>query len=291
MKAAARSSIGTVAATSLALGAAAAALAVVGKQRARRETSRLRARLCRARRPLDGTEFHPQHLQGLPAPVQRYLSLVLKEGQRPIVGVHLAQRGQMRLRPGSERWLPFDASQVCTSSPPGFDWAARVQIVPGVPALVHDTYVEGRGRLHAAVWGLLTVARAEGTTEMAQGELLRYLAEAVWFPTALLPSPRVRWEAIDGSRARVVLRDGPTEAALKVRFGADGLVESVCAPLRPRDTSGGLPPAPWLGRFRDYAWREGVQIPLAGEVEWHLPEGSFVYWRGRVLDIRYEVAG
>jgi hypothetical protein len=37
---------------------------------------------------------------------------------------------------------------------PGFDWDARVAIMPGVPVRVHDAYIAGRGTLHAAVFGL-----------------------------------------------------------------------------------------------------------------------------------------
>ena len=281
--------IKVVAATALTLGACTAGLVMVGKQRARRRTSRLRARLNRARVALAAVPYAPEHLHDAPAPVQRYFSSVLKEGQRPITSVQLAQSGQLRLEPGSDRWRPFQASQVCTTSPPGFDWAACVQMAPGLAAYVNDTYVAGRGSLRASVLGLITVAHAEGTPEMAQGELLRYLAEAAWFPTALLPSPHLHWEPIDDSRARVSLRDGRNEASLEVRFGPDGLIESVFAPLRPRDPGGALPPAPWLGRFRSYAWRNGVQIPLEGEVEWRLAEGPFVYWRGRIVDIRCEL--
>jgi hypothetical protein len=261
-----------------------------GRHRARVQTSRRRTRLNRARVALPDLTYDRQRLQDAPAPVQRYFSSVLKEGQRPIAGVQLTQEGQLRLKPGSDGWRPFQASQVCTTCPPGFDWAARVQMAPGMPAFVNDTYVTGRGSLRATVFGWITVARAEGTPEMAQGELLRYLAEAVWFPTALLPSPHVRWEPIDDSEARVILRDGMNEASLDVRFGQDGLIESVFAPLRARDTAGGLSPAPWRGRFRSYAWREGVHIPLEGEVEWQLAEGPFVYWRGRIVDIHYEIA-
>jgi hypothetical protein len=33
-----------------------------------------------------------------------------------------------------------------------------------------------------------------------------------------------------------------------------------------------------------------MRIPLGGEVEWLLPEGPQVYWRGRITEIVYEYA-
>jgi hypothetical protein len=37
---------------------------------------------------------------------------------------------------------------------------------------------------------------------MDEGELSRYLAEAPWYPTALLPAAGIEWEPVDDSAAR-----------------------------------------------------------------------------------------
>ena len=68
---------------------------------------------------------------------------------------------------------------------------------------------QGKG-LHVEVFGLVTVADVRGTPAAAQRELLRYFAEAAWYPTALLPSQGVCWEAIDDFTARATLTDGAT---------------------------------------------------------------------------------
>ena len=94
------------------------------------------------------------------------------------------------------KWSPFTATQLVTTQRLGFDWDARIQMVPGVNAFVHDTYLLGEGSLHASLLGLFTVAKMHGSPENNQGELLRFFAEATWYPTALLPSQGVRWEAI-----------------------------------------------------------------------------------------------
>ena len=81
-------------------------------------------------------------------------------------------------------------------------------MLPGLPVRVHDAYIAGEGILHASLFGLVSVANLRGTPEAAQGELLRLLAEAAWYPTALLPSQGVRWEAVDDSSAKATLKDG-----------------------------------------------------------------------------------
>jgi len=43
--------------------------------------------------------------------------------------------------------------------------------------------------------------------ELDQGALVRWLSEAPWFPTALLPSEKLKWEPIDNDSAKVILTD------------------------------------------------------------------------------------
>jgi hypothetical protein len=47
---------------------------------------------------------------------------------------------------------------------------------------------------------------------------------------------------------------------------------------------------PGQGRWFDYAVHDGLRIPLRGEVEWLLPEGPQPYWRGRLVEVAYELA-
>jgi hypothetical protein len=160
-------------------------------------------------------------------------------------------------------------------------------MAPGADVWVRDTYALGAGSLRAAVLGLVTVADMRDTAASARGELMRYLAEAAWYPTALLPSQGVRWEGIDDASARATLCDGTTTVTLEFRFGTDGLIAAVWAASRPRSATES---APWLCRINDYELRAGMRVPLQGEVEWELPSGPAPYFQGLVTDIDYEFA-
>jgi hypothetical protein len=163
-------------------------------------------------------------------------------------------------------------------------------MLPGLPVRVHDAYVAGDGILHATLLGLITLADLRGTREMAQGELMRYLAEAPWYPTALLPSQGVRWEAVDGDSARATLMDGDVGVTLLFRFDEEGLITSVRAEARGRTVRGAVVPTPWEGRWWNYEVRDGMRAPMEGEVVWLLQEGPKAYWRGRVTRMEYEPA-
>ena len=272
----------------LALAACVAAAVAYGAFRWQAGTKELRARLDAARLPITPHTFEARELDGLPPPVQRYFRAVLRDGQPLIAAARLSHEGRFNMGETTDQWRPFTSTQLVITQRPGFDWDGRIAMVPGVNVLVHDAYVAGEGLLHAAVLGLVTVADIRGTPEAAQGELLRFLAEAAWYSTRLLPSQGVRWDAIDDSSARATLTDGQTRVSLEFRFDEDGLINAVRAAARFRTVKGALVATPWQGRFWAYELRDGMRIPLEGEVAWELPEGPRPYWRGRITSIAYE---
>ncbi len=276
-----------VAAAAVVLGALAVA---VGALVWRGRTKALRAGLEAARLPPAGARHDARELEGLPAPVQRFFRTALRHGQPMVAAADLEHSGLFNASTGAERWRPFTSTQRVVTRPPGFDWDGRIAMAPGLTVRVHDAYVAGEGVLHASLLGLITVADERGRGELARGELMRYLAEAAWYPTALLPSQGVRWEAAGEHAAWATLTDGGVSARLRFHFGPDGLIDTVWAEARGRSVDGAIVPTPWQGRFWNPESRGGMQVPLDGEVGWVLPAGVQPYWRGRVTAIRHTFA-
>lgn len=229
--------------------------------------------------PPDPAVVTAADLDALPAPVRRYLETALAADQPAIESVRLTQRGTLRLG-GS--WRPFEATQHCTVSPPGFLWDATVAVLPLVPARAVDAYAFGAGSLSARLASLVPVATVGSTPEMNEGELLRYLAEAVWYPTALVAAP-VEWTPIDDRSARATIEHRGTSASLVFAFDDDDLVEAVRTEERYRQETDEF--APWTGTFDDYRERSGLRVPHAATVAWVGPEGDEPYWRGTVESI------
>lgn len=262
-----------------------------GASRWQAATEGLLAQLEAARQPIAPARFDAAELDGLPAPVQRYFRTALRDGAPMVAAVTVEHRGTFNTSESGEQWQPFTSTQRVVVRRPGFVWDARVAIVPGVPVHVHDAYVAGTGLLHPSIAGVFSLAQLRGTPEIAVGELMRFFAEAAWYPTALLPSQGVRWQALDEHSARATLVDGSLELTLTFRFRADdGLIDSVRADARGRTVGGRVEPTPWEGRWSDYADRDGMRVPLTGEVAWLLPAGRQAYWRGTITALRYEFA-
>ena len=263
-------------------------LMAYGSWRWNERSTALLARLEAARVPHAVTRYDARELEGLPAPVQRYFRAALTDGQAVITAVSIRHAGTFNMSATAEHWKPFTSQQRVITQRPGFDWDARVMMFPGLPVHVHDAYVAGAGLLHGAVLGLVTVVNMADTPELARGELMRFFAEAAWYPTALLPSQSVRWEALDDSSAHATLTDGELTLKLLFRFNAEGLIDTVRAEARGRLVDGKTINAPWQGRYWGYAVREGMRVPQQGEVAWLLPEGENPYWRGRTVSSSYE---
>ena len=261
--------------------------AIYGSYRWQSDTDRLRAKLINGQRTIKPKIYDQKEIEGLPEPVQRFFKTVLKDGQAIVAAVKLSQQGLFNLNEIEDKWSPFTATQLVTTQRLGFDWDARIQMAPGVNAFVHDTYLLGEGSLHASLLGLFTLADVRGTPENNQGELLRFLAETPWYPTALLPSQGVRWDAIDNNSARATLTDGATTVSLVFQFNAEGAIATCRAEARYRDKVNAMP---WCGRFWEYSVRNGMLIPLAGEVGWEYPEGIRLYFKGTITEIDYEFA-
>ena len=223
----------------------------------------------------------------LPAPVARYLRMALP---RPasIGEVRMTQSGTLRTDVASERWMPFEAEQIIVPPATGFVWNARVHVAPLVHVRVRDALIQGLGSGQVSLLSAFTVSADAGTPEMNAGSLHRYLAEAVWYPTALLPRPALRWAAIDDTRALATLTAHGVTVSLEFRFAETGEVIGIYTPGRWGKFSDGYRQAGWEGHFRDYRERGGVVVPSEGDVGWYVEDELRVVWKGRVIayDVR-----
>jgi len=224
-------------------------------------------------------------LAGLPEPVRRYLHYGQVVGKAPIRTVGLKQRGAMLMEKGA-KWLPMAAEQYFTTNPPGFLWYGTLHPFPLVSLSARDRYADGHGSLWIQALSLIPLGTARGL-EVDQGELLRYLGEMAWFPTALL-SDAIQWEAIDAERARATISLAPVTASGILHIDGQGRYTRFTAE-RYREEHKRLVPRPWTGRWEDYREIKGFRIPMRAEAAYTLESGEFSYFRGEVTDIGYNV--
>jgi len=253
--------------------------------------NRYTARQSREIRTAASPEVHYVDLEEvneLPQPVQRFFHLVLKDGAAIINRGFITQTGGFRARPETQEWSKMEAKQCFSARPRAFVWEATISIGFGLSIRVCDSYSQGKGRIKAKLVSLFTVVDAHNQKELNEAALQRYLAESVWFPTALLPSQGVTWQRLDDSRAQATITDSNISTSVEFEFNDRGEAISVYSPSRYKEVSGKYERTPWKGRFSKYKQVNDYLIPQEGVVEWHLKDRIYPYWKARLGEIRYE---
>jgi hypothetical protein len=272
----------------VAIAAVTVGLAAYGAARWADATKRLLLRLEGTRLPATTSRYDARELDCLPAPVKRYFRAVLKDGQPIVSAVTVEHPGTFNLKQPGEQWKPFTSRQRVVTRRPGFVWNARIAMVPGLSVYIHDAYVRGEGILNPAILGLFSLADPVEPWVLAQGEFVRFFAETAWYPTALLPSQGVHWEAVDEHSAKATLADGKISVMMLVNFNGADLIESVSVEARAAMVGKAVVMMPWEGRMSNYQMRDGMLIPLTCEAAWLRPEGCAPYWRGTISSMTHE---
>lgn len=228
-----------------------------------------------------------EQCRDLPVPVRGYLLNALGSEARPLEALEMQQTGMLRSDPSSERWLRFRANQRTWPQLRQFDWDARIRLAPLVHLRVRDAYAGGIGQGQVHLWSWLKLAADRDSPELNAGALHRFLAEAPWYPTALLPSAGVRWSAIDESSALAMLEDAGTRVSLEFRFTAAGEVASIYTPGRWRRVGRSYQRCAWQGNFSDYRAVHGLRVPFHAEVGWHIDGRLELVWRGEITRIEH----
>jgi hypothetical protein len=227
-------------------------------------------------------------LTDLPRPVKGYFEHVLSSNPRMIRLARFKELGTLRTDMNGTRWFSFEARQIVAPLVTGFAWNADVRLAPLVHLRIYDALLKGLGSSRVAFLSAFTVARAGGNLEMNSGALHRYLAEAVWYPTALLPSANLKWTPIDDRKALATLTANGETVSLEFRFNERDEIIGIYTPARWGSFDGGFKQVAWEGHFSNYHTRDGMIVPAEGEVGWYSTGQWLPVWRGTVTDASYD---
>lgn len=290
-----------------------------------KETHNLMAKLSQLNEqkcPSDGNENQGitagelrRRIAKLPEIVQKYMSeaLFLPMHSKGVIdydderiipmarALRIDQQGTFLL---NNRWIPFTATQEFSTCPghPGFVWDAVMKSF--MPINVRDAYVNGVGTMKAQLPGGIPVMNMKDTEDLNLGELMRWVAEAVLFPMALIP--RIENEQCEKNQtvlkwlpseeggeecAAVEVQNGKTVAKVHFHFDPTTHLISKIHAMRPRIVNGVSENAYWEGTFHDYEVHGGLLVPTRMEVGWQLePDESIeLYFRGKNSNFIYLV--
>lgn len=225
-------------------------------------------------------------IQSCPEPVRQYLRMAMGNSKQLIHFARVKQVGEFRTSPDGE-WSPSRADGHYLATKPGFIWKARFGggIIPSKIAWLE--LLDGKGFGSVKFLGLFTLLDPSGH-EADTSLLTRYLMEAVWFPTALLPSNLLRWNPIDDHSAEAVLHYGSIHISAIFEFNDAHEVIRIRTEDKYRDFRSSFEKATFTLHCSNYQVFEGMRIPASVEFVWNLPNGDFSYGKYSIVHTAYE---
>ncbi len=175
--------------------------------------------------------------------------------------------------------MPFRATEDFSIDRVAFTWRARFPLVGPLALTVVDEFADGDGRLRLSLLGI-PLKTIEGP-ETNVGEAMRYLSELAWAPQAIAANREIVWRELDERTVEVASPRVSTTAVVALKFDAAGDIVGATG-TRPMPVGKKFVPTSWGGDFGDYKSFNGTRVPTYGETWWELPQGRFVYWRGRI---------
>lgn len=215
-----------------------------------------------------------QYIHKLPEPLQRYVHFALPDTTPLISGMKLTHSGDFKPSISSD-WTPIRGEQQNYTHAPIFRWKGRTRLFTAV-----DFMDESRGGLNVRLLHILPILRARGP-HIDQGELLRWLGEAAWYPTLWFDNPAIKWTTIDKNRVRLDTTIGEHNLHFILEINESGEITRMESE-RYMDTE---TMHPWIIEISDYRLKDGFMLPYYAEVSWILPEGKFTYARFKLESI------
>ncbi len=190
------------------------------------------------------------------------------------------------------QWISFTATQQFGTryNRPGFVWDAAMKVETlfshiTIPIYVCDAFIDGIGIMKAHLPGGIPLIRQKLSRELDEGELLRWVTEAVLFPLALLPSvdaslnhsvsmsATLRWlPSVDGDENSAILELIYQDITARVAFHFDPgthLISSVKT-KRSRAVGTKYEMTVWEGFYSHYEIHDGLNVPTMMEAGWRL---------------------
>jgi hypothetical protein len=219
-----------------------------------------------------------KQLEGLPEPVQRYFKYVLKDEQQYINSVRLTHNGLFKTDLKKD-FIKITGEQYFSAQKPQFIWKGETSLFTA-----RDFFIDEKGGLIATLFNVYNVVDAKGTN-FDEGELQRWLAESVWFPTNLLPSEYVNWSPIDDNSAKLSFNYKSVSFEFIVTFNALGEITTI----ESHRFMTAEKKEKWLCKMANYKEVNNVKIPFSDQALWVLNDVEYCYAKFELQKIEYNI--
>ena len=234
------------------------------------------------------TYYDEAELDGLPAPVQRFLRRNLHEGTPHPSCLRTRESGRVRQRPG-QPWTEYVGESYTVAATPGLLCFTRQRPFPLVWVDARTLYLRGRGYQSAKLLSSITSIDADDEATR-RAVLLDYLAELPLIPGALLPGEDRRWQPVDEHAARIELRDGELTVAGVFEFDELGHIVRFVSEDRPYTGPAlGEGPVRWAVDYTEQRSFAELELPTRVAAAWLVGEARFDYLERTLEAVEHDI--
>lgn len=220
----------------------------------------------------------------LPEPVQRYFNYAAA-GQKRIAAARIYYKSKFRTAE-YQKWRDNNGEKVVTSVKPEYAGVSVVEQAPFLPVFVRDTFSNGQANTVIKIHSFIPVASIR-SKEATIAAMVRYIAEAPWLPTTLLPGNNLKWTAVDSQTAKAEMTSGDNTITAVFTFNQAGQIVKATTEDNYRELNGRVYKERWSAFYSEYTNKEGVNIPARIEAVWNLPNTDFNYAVYELTAIKY----
>lgn len=234
--------------------------------------------------PADPT-FDPAMVQGLPEPAQRYFLYTIRTGAPLHHAVEMVMGGELGLgNKAKPNYRPMSAHQIL-APPHGLIWKLASGPISGSDGLTSQT-----SWTRFWLFGVIPIVRAGGNADHRRSAFGRVVAEgAFWAPASLLPSDRVKWEAVGQNCARAVVQFGKLRQEVDITVAADGQpIHVVIQRWSNENPNREFREQPFGGYLSGFKGFGGYRLPTQVEGGNHIgTDAYFPFYKAVVTAIRF----
>ena len=185
-------------------------------------------------------------------------------------------------------WKQLKATQYFTTEKVNFIWVSEMKTSKFFWVNAIDSYLNGKGNMLIKLNSSITVADSWGI-ELDKSGLFRYISEAVFFPTKLLPTKNLLWNVLDSNLAEIKFTNGANSIVAKLYFDTEYKITKIETYDKYRALGEDFEKSLYTVYFSNYETINALfKVPKNMEVEWDLSSGKFKYGKFKIEEITYE---
>ncbi len=198
--------------------------------------------------------------EGLPAPVERFARAVFGDNLPEVQSAMVLGRAQLAPTgmPMPTRFrFYYDAARSSHYHDIQVTWFNLTFM------RIHERNLEGHTNLDLALIG-----KVDDQPNTNRAAIQGYWSEVLaWVPSIALTDPRVRWEAVDDTTARLYLPGLVDEEAFTVRFDANNGLISEIETMR-YQSEDNAERWRWFNRILEWGVVDGMRVPVRSQTQW-----------------------